>query len=85
VILIQRGRGLGDVPQPELFIGPDTMVPKVRNLGFVLNRNLTPVDHYKVVCHRIYSVLRSVKPHARYTLLAGKSYLKAFFTLIHSK
>jgi hypothetical protein len=37
VILIRR-RG-GDVPQPELFIGPDSieMVPKVRNLGFVLN------------------------------------------------
>jgi hypothetical protein len=43
------------------------VVPKVRNLGFVLNRNLTPVDHYKAVCQRIYSVLRSVKPHARYT------------------
>jgi hypothetical protein len=42
-------------------------VPKVRNLGFVLNRNLTPVDHYKAVCQRLYSVLRSVKPHARYT------------------
>jgi hypothetical protein len=40
---------------------------KVRNLRFVLNRNLTPVDHYKVVCQRIYSILRSVKPHARYT------------------
>jgi hypothetical protein len=36
-------------------------------LGFVLNRNLTPVDHYKAVCQRMYSVLRSVKPHARYT------------------
>jgi hypothetical protein len=40
---------------------------KVRNLRFVLNRNLTPVDHYKAVCQRIYSILRSVKPHARYT------------------
>jgi hypothetical protein len=62
VILIQK-RG-GDVPQPELFIGPDLIevVSKVRNLGFVLNRNLTPV-----VCQRIYAVLRSVKPHARYT------------------
>jgi hypothetical protein len=42
-------------------------VPKVRNLGFVLNRNLTPVDHYKAVCQRLYFVLRSVKPYARYT------------------
>jgi hypothetical protein len=47
------------MPQPELFIGPDLIevVPKVRNLGFVLNRNLTPVDHFKAVCQRIYSVL----------------------------
>jgi hypothetical protein len=45
VILIQRGGG--DVPQPELFFGPDSIevVPMVRNLGFVLNRNLTPLDH----------------------------------------
>jgi hypothetical protein len=52
-----------------LFIGPDSIevVPKVRNLGFVVNMNLTPVDHYKVVCQRIFSVLKSVKPHARYT------------------
>jgi hypothetical protein len=52
------------VPQPELFIGPDSIevVPKVRNF-----RNFTPVDHYKVVYQRIYSVLRSVKPHPRYT------------------
>jgi hypothetical protein len=37
------------VPQPKLFIGPDSIevVPKVRILVFVLNRNLTPVDHYK--------------------------------------
>jgi hypothetical protein len=37
------------VPQPELFIGPDLkeVVPIVRNLGFVLNSNLTPVDHLK--------------------------------------
>jgi hypothetical protein len=58
-----------DVPQLELFIGLDSIevVPKVRNLEFVLNRNLTSVDHYKAVCQRIYSILRSVKPHARYT------------------
>jgi hypothetical protein len=28
---------------------------------------MTPVDHYKAVCQRIYSVLRSDKPHGRYT------------------
>jgi hypothetical protein len=38
-------------PQPEMFIGPDSkeVVPKVRNLRFVLNRNLTPVDHLKEI------------------------------------
>jgi hypothetical protein len=67
VSLIQR-KG-DDVPQPELFIGPDSieLVPKVRNLGFVLNRNLTRMDHYKAICQRIYYVFRPVKPHARYT------------------
>jgi hypothetical protein len=52
-----------------LFIGPDSIevVRKLTNLGLVLNRILTPVDHYKAVCQRIYSVLRSVKPQARYT------------------
>jgi hypothetical protein len=57
------------VPQPELFIGPDSIevVPKVRCFGFDLNRILTPVDHYKAVCERIYSVLKSVQPYARYT------------------
>jgi hypothetical protein len=68
-VILSKGGGGGDVLQSELFIGPDSIevVPKVTNLRFVLNRNLTPEDHYKAVCQRIYSVLRSVKPHARYT------------------
>jgi hypothetical protein len=75
VILIQK-RG-GDVPEPELFIGPDLieLVPKVRNFGSVLNGNLTPVDQYKAVCQRIYSILRSVKPQARYTPFGNKKKL----------
>jgi hypothetical protein len=42
------------VSQPELFFGLESIevVPKVRNLGFVLNRNLTPVDHYEAVCQK---------------------------------
>jgi hypothetical protein len=65
------------VPQLELFIGLDSIevVPKERNLGFVLNRNLTPVNLYKMVCQRIYSVLRCVKPHARYTLFGVRKKL----------
>jgi hypothetical protein len=42
----------GDVPQPDLFIGRDSIevVEKVRNLEFVLNRYaVTPVDHYRVI------------------------------------
>jgi hypothetical protein len=80
--LIQRG---GDVPQPELFIGPDStvVVPKIRNLGFVLNRNLTPVDHYKAVGQRIYSVLKSVKPHARYTPIRGRKKLVTSLIMPH--
>jgi hypothetical protein len=48
VILTQSD---GDVPQHELFVGPESikMVPKVRNLRFILNNNLTPV-----VCQRIH-------------------------------
>jgi hypothetical protein len=67
----------GGVPQLELFIGPDSIevVPKVRNLGLVLNRNLTFVDHYKAVFQRIYSVLRSVKSHGRYTLFGVRKKL----------
>jgi hypothetical protein len=68
VILIQKTGD--DVPQPELFIGSDSieMVSKVRNLGFVLNRNLPLVEYYNAVCQKIYSILTSVEPHARYTL-----------------
>jgi hypothetical protein len=36
-------------------------------LGFVLNENLTAVDHSKRVCRRIYSILRSIRPHASHT------------------
>jgi hypothetical protein len=77
VILIQRSGG--DVP--ELFIGPESIevVPKVRNLGFVLNRNLTPVDH----SHKIYSVLRSVKPHPRYTYFEVRKKLVVSLIMPH--
>jgi hypothetical protein len=58
------------------------LVPKVRNLGFVLNRNLTPIDQYKAVYQRIYSVLRSVKPHARYTHFGVRKRLVVSLILI---
>jgi hypothetical protein len=36
-------------------------------LGFVLNENLTAADQSKRVCQRIYSILRSIRPHASHT------------------
>jgi hypothetical protein len=62
---------IADVPLPEV-------VPKVRHLGFILNKKLMPVDHFKTVGQRIYSVLRFVKQHARYELFlleSGRSWL----------
>jgi hypothetical protein len=73
------------VPQSEFFIDPDSIevLPKVRNMGFVLNSNLTPVDHYKAACQKIYSVLKSVKPHARYTPLAVRKKLVVSLIMPH--
>jgi hypothetical protein len=50
-------------------IGTDVVkvVPRVRNLGFVLNERLTATDHCKKVCQRIYWILRSLRPHAPHT------------------
>jgi hypothetical protein len=64
VILIHLFRA--QIPQPELYIGSDPIrvVTSVNNLGFVLNENLTTVDHSKRVCRRVYSILRSIRPHA---------------------
>jgi hypothetical protein len=67
------------------FIRPDSIevVPKVRNLGFGLNRNVTPVDHYKAFCQRIHSVLRSVKPQARYTPFGVRKKLVVSLVMPH--
>jgi hypothetical protein len=40
------------------------VVPRVRNLGFVLNERLTATDHFRKVCQRIYWILRYLRPHA---------------------
>jgi hypothetical protein len=58
-----------EIPPPTLFIGPDTIkvVPKVTNLGFVLNERLTAADHFKKVCQKVYWILRSLRPHASHT------------------
>jgi hypothetical protein len=67
VILIYRS-GV-QFPQPELYIGSDVIrvVTFVNNLGFVLIGNLTAVDHSKGVCRGIYTILRSIRPHASHT------------------
>jgi hypothetical protein len=57
VILIHRCRA--DIPPPTLLVGANVVkvVPKVRNLGFVLNERLTATDHFREVCQRIYCIL----------------------------
>jgi hypothetical protein len=62
LIVISRCRV--DIPPPTLLIGSDVIkvVPKVNNLGFVLNERRT--DHFKKVCHKVYWILRSLRPHA---------------------
>jgi hypothetical protein len=52
------------VLQPELFIGSDSIqvVPKGKKFGICSEQ-----EPATVVCQRIYSVLRSAKPHVRYT------------------
>jgi hypothetical protein len=59
------------LPQPEFFIGTDS----IEVVRFILNRDLSPVDHYKVVFQRICSILRSVALHARYTLFEASKKL----------
>jgi hypothetical protein len=58
-----------DIPPLTLLIGSDVnkVVPKVNNLGFVLNERLTATDHFKKVCQKVYWILRSLKPHVSHT------------------
>jgi hypothetical protein len=54
---------------PTLLICADVVkvVPRVRNLGFVLNERPTATDHFRKVCQKIYWILRSLRPHAAHT------------------
>jgi hypothetical protein len=67
VIVISRFRV--DILPPTLLIGSDVIkvVPKVNNLGFVLNQGLTATDHFKKECQKVYWILRSLRPHASHT------------------
>jgi hypothetical protein len=58
-----------DIPPPSLLIGSDVIkvVPKVNNLGFVLNVQITATAHFKRVCQKVYWILRSMRPHASHT------------------
>jgi hypothetical protein len=69
VIVISRFRV--DILPPTLLIGSDVIkvVPKVNNLGFVLNQGLTATDHFKKECQKVYWILRSLRPHASHTLI----------------
>jgi hypothetical protein len=50
-----------DISPPTLLIGSDVIkvVPKVKNLGFVLNERLTATDHFRKVCQKVYWILCS--------------------------
>jgi hypothetical protein len=45
-------------------IGSDVIkvVPRVHNLGIVLNEMLTMTDHFKEMCQKIYWILRFLRP-----------------------
>jgi hypothetical protein len=62
VIVISRCRL--DIPPLTLMIGSDVIkvVPKVNNLGFVLNERLTVT-----VCQKAYWILHSLRSHASHT------------------
>jgi hypothetical protein len=52
------------------------VVPRVRNLGFVLNERLTATDHFRNVCQRFYWILHSLKPQT-------ENYLSLIFRKIN--
>jgi hypothetical protein len=60
VILIVISRCRVDIPPPTLLIGSDVInvVPKVNNLGFVMNQRLTATAYFKKVCQKVYWILR---------------------------
>jgi ribonucleases P/MRP protein subunit RPP40 len=62
-----------DIPPLTLLIGSDVIkiVPKVNNIGLVLNERLTATDHFKKVCQKVYWILRSLRPHAHRLKLGG--------------
>jgi hypothetical protein len=80
VILIQRA----DIPLFTLLIGDNVIkvVPKVRNLGFVLNERLTATDHFRKVCQKIYWILRSLRPHAVHAHTPYEVRRRLFLSLI---
>jgi hypothetical protein len=67
VILIHGWRV--DIPSPTLLIGANVfkVVPRVRNLGYVLNEKLTARDNFRKVYQRIYWILCSLRPQAAHT------------------
>jgi Reverse transcriptase (RNA-dependent DNA polymerase) len=83
VILIHRLPG--NIPQPQLILDADMIkvVPKVVDLGFVLNSKLTPVDHITQVCQKIYWILRSIKPHTSCTPISVRKKLIETLVITH--
>jgi hypothetical protein len=58
-----------DIPPPMLLMKSDVIkvVPKVNNLGFILNERLTATDHFNKLWQKVYKILRSLRPHASHT------------------
>lgn len=54
---------------PSLYIGakPIAFVSKITNLGFVINSNLTCVDHINMVMGKVYCALRSLRHSSWFT------------------
>jgi hypothetical protein len=84
VILIHRCRA--DIPLPTLLIGAIVVkvVPRVRNLGFVLNETYGFFDLRHILCavsqKRIYWIMRCLRPllHILRLRLEGDLFLRLF-------
>jgi hypothetical protein len=78
-------RCTADIPHSTLLIGANVVkvVPKVRNLGFVLNERLTATDHFRRVCQRIYWILHFLRPHAAHTSIEVRKRLALLLIVPH--
>jgi hypothetical protein len=75
-----------DILAPTLLIGSDVIkvVPKVYNIGFILNERLTATDHFNQGgCQKIYWILRSLRPHESHTPFEVRKRLAGSLIMFH--